>query len=400
MVADCSPIDVICRARSGLTGAVSGVVVGAFEHMCRAFADAGAAVLKAVANAFLTASSVDLSRAGIDRVLLVTTSIAMAIAVLLLMFQVVRTGVTMRGEHLAQGLVGVFKAGLATACVFSVAGLLLVVADELSAMIMDQTFGSTDAFSARFAKAVAIGSTGPTGPVLPAALLLIFGLIAVVVGAVLFGEMVFRHAAIVVIVAVSPIAAAGMITGSTAAWWRKLVTAGAQLIFLKPLIVLVFAIGFGVAGESDDTLGALAGLATLLLAAFAWPALARMCTWTAAHVAEAGGVTAVLGGMALTQAQRVPGRMMSMQANGSAFDSDRATMARNASAISAGLAPLGAGAAAAAGVGFAASAASHGPRGVGLMERPTSSEVPGPRMPAQDAYRPPPPPPPTEGENS
>lgn len=336
-MADCSAINLVCKARNGITGAVTGVVEGAFEHMCRAFADAGAAVLEAVAEAFLTASTINLGKAGIDRILVVTTSIAMSVALLLLTGQVIRTGLTMRGEHLAHGLVGVGKAALATACVFSVATLLLLVADQLSELIMAETFGSTEAFADRFANAVALTGANGTGFVVPAALMLVFGLLSVIVGAILFGEMLFRHAAIVVIVAVSPIAAAGMVAGGTAGWWRKLVTAGVQLIFLKPLIVLVFAIGFGVAGESDDILGVLAGLVTLTLAAVAWPALASMCTWTSGHIGEAGGFTAFLGGMAGAQARTMPGRMMSTQSRGSAFDSDRATMARNSTAIDAGL---------------------------------------------------------------
>lgn len=407
-MADCSPINLLCRTKNSITGAVSGVVEGAFEHMCRAFADAGAAVLEAVANAFLTASTIDLGKAGIDRVLIVTTSIAMALAVLLLIGQVIRTGLTMRGEHLAQGLVGVAKAALATACVVSVAALLLVIADELSQMIMAQTFGSTKAFADRFGKAVAFSGTNPAGFAGPAALMLIFGLVAVIVGAILFGEMLFRHAAIVVIIAVSPIAAAGLVAGSTAAWWRKLVTAGVQLIFLKPLIVLVFAIGFGVAGESDDVLGVMAGLVTLVLAAVAWPALAKMCTWTAVHVGEAGGLTALAAGTVGGRAARIPGRMMSTQASGSAFGSDRATIARNSAAIDAGLRGASrsgtAGASAAGGpVGMAVMAAGQaaGSARAGLvagMDRassagfgPAPASPPPPRNSPSSGYRPPPP---------
>lgn len=344
-MADCSPINLFCQARNGVSGTFTNVVEGAFEHMCRSFAEAGAAVLKAVADAFLATSTIDLQKAGIDRILVVTTSIGMAIAVLLLLGQIVRTGLTMRGEYLAHAMVGVFKAGLATACILSVAALLLAVADELSATIVDRTFGSTDAFAERFGTAVAFSSlTGTT----PAALLLVFGLLAVIVGVILFAEMLFRHAAIVVIVAVSPIAAAGMVAGSTATWWRKLVVAGVQLIFLKPLILLVFAVGFGVAGESKDVLGVLAGLTTLLLAAVAWPALAKMCTWTAAHVAEAGAFTALTAGLVGSQIRRAPSRM-SAQSTGSAFDSERATIMRHSSAINSGMAGGSTGAAAAGG---------------------------------------------------
>ncbi|MGQ0842806.1 MAG: hypothetical protein ACT4QF_01605 [Sporichthyaceae bacterium] len=332
-MAECAFYDVACKARGSLTGAVTGAVESAFDKMCRAFAEAGAAVLKAVADGFLASSTIDLNKAGIDRVLVATTSIGMGLAVLLLLAQVVRTGLTMRGEHLARGLTGVLKAAVATASVLTVATVLLAAADAMSESILAATFGSTEAFSERFARAVTFAGIGQGNAATPVALLLIFGLLAVLVGAILFAEMLFRHAAVVVIVATAPIGASGLVAGASTGWWRKLVTAGLQLIFLKPLIVLVFAVGFGVAGESQDVLGVLAGLVTLLLAAFAWPVLARFCTWTSAHVADAGGATAFVGGYLGAEARHLPRRMMSTQASGSSFDSDRATIARNSSAI-------------------------------------------------------------------
>ncbi|HEX3588917.1 MAG TPA: hypothetical protein VHV74_04735, partial [Pseudonocardiaceae bacterium] len=339
-MADCSFYDVACKTRNSLTGAVTGVVESAFEKMCREFADAGAAVLKAVADTFLASSTIDLGNAGIDNVLVVTTSIGMGLALLLLLGQVARTALTMRGEHLAHGIVGVLKAALVTGTVLTVAGVLLAAADALSQSILDATFGSTQAFSDRFGRAVTFSAIG-NGPAAPVALLLVFGLLAVFVGAVLFAEMLFRHAAVVAIVALAPIGASGLVGGSTTAWWRKLVTSGVQLIFLKPLIVLVFAVGFGVAGNSTDVLGVLAGLVTLLIAAFAWPVLARFCTWTSAHVADAGGATSFVGGFLGAEAGRMPRRVMSAQSRGSSFDSDRATIARNSATIDAGLASRG-----------------------------------------------------------
>jgi hypothetical protein len=362
-VADCALWDVTCHARHSVTNAVTGVVQGAFEKMCHEFADAGAAVLKAVANAFLASSTIDLNKAGIDGIMVITTSIGMGLALLLLLGQIIRTGLTMRGEHLAHGLVGVFKAALATATVLSVATVLLAAADALSRSILDSTFGGAQAFSDRFGRAVAFESFTATGG--PVALLLIFGLVAVIVGAVLFAEMLFRHAAIVVIVAAAPIGASGLVAGSTTGWWRKLVTAGVQLIFLKPLIVLVFAVGFAVAGNSGDVLGLLAGLTTLLIAAFAWPVLARFCTWTSAHVAEAGGATAFVGGFLGAEAARVPGRLMSAQSRGSSFDSDRATMARNSAFIDSAASGAG-GQLVGASVGGAAGGAAAGPVGLGV----------------------------------
>jgi hypothetical protein len=405
-VADCGPIDLLCKTKNGFTGAVTGVVESGFEKICHAIADAGSAVLKAVSDAFLATSSIDLQHAGIDRVLVVTTGIGMGLAVLLLLGQVIRAGASLRPDILAHAVVGVFKAGLATATVFAVTTALLAAADGLSASIMNATFGSTQAFSERFGKAVTFSGIGTGNPAAPVALLLIFGVVAAAVGVVLFAEMLFRHAAVVALVATSPIAASGLIARSTTDWWRKLVSAGVQAIFLKPLIVLIFAIGFGLAGTGTGVLNVLAGLTVLAIAAFAWYVLARFCTWTSAHVAEAGGAAAFVGGYLGAEARRIPGRVMSAQASGSSSEAGRATMARNNAIIDGGMASGSGAAGAAAGpVGMAAAggaaavgaAADHLKSG---MDRMAPGEGTAPPLPTADGpssspppFHPPSPPP-------
>lgn len=330
----CSSFDLLCHARGGVTGVVSNVAGSAFEQMCQAFADAGATVLNEVAQTFLATSTVDLDRSGINGIFAVTASIGAMVALLLLLGQVLRTGLTFRGEHLAHGVVGVLKAGLAIGCVTAAAGLLLAVADDLSELIMDETVGGRDAFTERLGSSVAFSSA--SGPAAPAALMLIFGLVAIVVGIILFAEMIFRHALIVVLVAVSPIAAAGMVAGHAAPWWRKLVTAGVQLIFLKPLIVLIFGVSFSVAGSSTGVVGILAGLTTLALAALAWPLLAKGCTWTAGQVGAAGGAGALVGGLAGAGSVAMLARGGAGAGAASMIDSDRATMARHQVAMNSG----------------------------------------------------------------
>lgn len=350
----CGNFDLLCHARGGVTGVVSNVASSAFERMCQAFADAGATVLNEVADTFLANSTVDLDRSGINGIFAVTASIGAMVALLLLLGQVLRTGLTFRGEHLAHGVVGVLKAGLAIGCVTAAAGLLLAVADDLSELIMDETVGGQDAFTERLGSSVAFSSA--SGPAAPAALMLIFGLVAIVVGIILFAEMIFRHALIVVLVAVSPIAAAGMVAGHAAPWWRKLVTAGVQLIFLKPLIVLIFGVSFSVAGSSTGVVGILAGLTTLALAALAWPLLAKGCTWTAGQVGAAGGAGALVGGLAGAGSVAMLARGGPGAGAASMIDSDRATMARHQLAMNtgAGLGRMG-----------GASGAAFGPAAVG-----------------------------------
>jgi hypothetical protein len=237
---------------------------------------------------------------------------------------------------MAQGVVGVFKAGLAIGSVMTVAALLLSVADELSDEIMSRTVGGAQQFSDRFASVGNFHGFTTAGPATPIALLLIFGLVGIVVGVILFGEMLFRHALLVVMVAVSPIAAAGMVAGSGAEWWRRHVSAGLRLIFLKPLIVLIFGVSFAVAGQGEGILNILAGLVTLAVAAMAWQLLGKVCTWSAGHAGSGGGVGAFLGGLVGAGAGlALSGRAMSRQSAGSIVESDRATIGRNIAAMDA-----------------------------------------------------------------
>jgi hypothetical protein len=101
-----------------------------------------------------------------------------------------------------------------------------------------------------------------------------------------------------VIVASAPISAAGQIGGSTQEWWRKLVKAGVQLALLKPVIALVFVIGFDMAGNSTGITGLVSGMAVLAMAVFAWPVVARFFTFTSAAIGGAMGVGALVGAVA------------------------------------------------------------------------------------------------------
>lgn len=396
----CSRFDLLCQARSGVGGVVSGVAGSAFERMCQAFADAGTTVLTEVAETFLATSTVDLQRSGVDGVFAVTASIGALVAVLLLLGQVIRTGLTFRGEHLAHGIVGVLKAGLAIGCVTASAALLLAVADDLSEIIMTETVGGRDAFTERLANSVSFTGTGGN-PAAPAALMLIFGLVAIVVGVVLFAEMIFRHALIVLLVAVSPIAAAGMVAGHAAPWFRKLVTAGLQLIFLKPLIVLIFGLSFSVAGSATGVVAVLAGLTTLALAAFAWPLLAKGCTWSAGQVGAAGGAGALIGGLAGAGSVAMLARGGAGAGAASIVDSDRATMARHhlaMTAASAGAGRMGP----ASGAEFGSAARTGGAGALAMAGSAASGQVRSgmDRMTAHaglDAGPPPPPPPAAPG---
>jgi hypothetical protein len=85
------------------------------------------------------------------------------------------------------------------------------------------------------------------------------------------------------------------VSETTKAWWSKLVSATIQLIILKPVIALVFAVGLSLTGKSTDTETLLEGILVLVLAVFAWPAVARFFTFASVTVAGGSGLGALLG---------------------------------------------------------------------------------------------------------
>jgi hypothetical protein len=273
-------------------GAVGDVASSAWDQVCKSFADAASQLLGAFGKAFVAIPNVDLASAGIRNVYGISLGLAATVAALLLLGQVISTAFSHDGSALAQALTGVGKAALATLLTLSVAGAGLAAADQLTNFIVTQTFGSVQVLSAKIAAIVSWTGSGAT---LQAALLLIFAVVGILLTIVLWFEMLLRNAAIAVLVATSPIAAAGQASQATKSWWPKLASATTQLIILKPIIALVFCVGFSLTARSSDVETLLTGMLVLLLAVIAWPVVARFFTFASVQVGGSAGLGAVLG---------------------------------------------------------------------------------------------------------
>jgi hypothetical protein len=263
----------------------------AWDTVCKSFADAAVTLLKAFAKAFVAFPNVDLSSTGVRNVYGLCLGLSGVLAALLLLVQIARTAITHDGEGLAQGVIGIGKAVLAFMTTLTVAGTGLVAADQVTVVIIEKSFGSSQGLEDKLA-AIFTWTSGTSG-----SLLLIIALIGMLLVTVLWFELLLRNAAVAVLIATSPIAAAGMVSQATKDWWSKLVSATLRLIILKPVIALVFAVAFGIMGgsQSEDIGTMLAGMLVLLLAVLAWPAIARFFTFAAAHTGGGTGLAAMLG---------------------------------------------------------------------------------------------------------
>ncbi|MEU7925163.1 hypothetical protein [Micromonospora sp. NPDC049107] len=298
MIAACDPLDTGasgCNPGDIIGGIVGGVAGNAWESVCKSFADAATSLLKTFADAFVAFPNIDLM--SIDGPYAISKWLAMGIGALLLLIQIIRTAVTQDGSALAQGLVGTGKAVLAFLATMLVANAALIASDEITKGIVDRSLGGNDGLKAKLTVLFQLSSVNGTS----ASLVLILALVGIVLTLVLWFEMLLRNAAIAVLLATSPIAAVGEISETTRSWWPKLCAATIQLIGLKPVIAMVFAIGFGVFGDPTDPTRAkdlttlLTGMLILLLAVVAWPVIARFFTFATVQAAAGGGMAGLLG---------------------------------------------------------------------------------------------------------
>lgn len=284
--------EIVGGVAGGVGDVVTSTALSAWEAVCQSFADAAVALLEGFAKAFVAFPTIDVESSAVRNVYGLSVGLAAIVAAILFLIQVGRTVLSHDGSGLSQGLVGLGKAALAIMVTLSVAGAALLAANELAAWIVTQTFDDAEGLRKKLTAIMATRS--PQGQ---ASLVLVLAVVGIILTLVLWFELLLSNAAVAVLVATAPIAAAGQIGETTKSWWPKLASATAQLIILKPVIALVFAVGFGIAGDADpkDVGTLLSGMLILLLAALAWPAIARFFAFTTIHVGGGAGLAAVLG---------------------------------------------------------------------------------------------------------
>lgn len=355
------------QAGSAVGGAVSSMAGSAWDAICRSFADAFTSVLQWFGKVFISMPDPDLG--SIHGVYAISLTLGMLVAMFLLIMQAGSVVWTRSGAPLAQALIGLPKAALAALLTLAVAAQIMAASDYLANWIVTSSGTSMTAFTQRLTTLLALSSVD--GPEIPSVLLLLFGLLGIVVVLVLWFELVLRNAVFCVLVATAPIGAAGQIGSSTQDWWRKLVKAGVQLAMVKPVIALVFVIGFDMAGTATGITGLISGMAVLFMAVFAWPAIGRLFTFTSAAMGGAMGAGALVGAVANRTAGGGPGidpasfgqfsERQAMSANAARSGGASASSGGSAGAATGSKDAVGGGAA-----GGAAASAAAGPAGVAV----------------------------------
>ena len=216
-------------------------------------------------------------------------SIAAGIALLFLLLTGASTLLHRDPARLGRAVVMVAGAGLGTGAAVAVTGLLVAISDQLSAAVT--TGSGQDLRTALRGMGAALAATGVvTGNgAAPLFAVGLGGVVTALAAAVIWLELLLREVAIYAALLFFPIGLAGLAWAPSAAWARRLAELLAALIFAKFVIVAILTLAAaGLASGSQGFAGVLAGIALLVVSAFAPFLLLRLIG--VAEVAAAAGV--------------------------------------------------------------------------------------------------------------
>jgi hypothetical protein len=192
-----------------------------------------------------------------------------------------RMAITRRGNPLLDLGSGLLTIAAATTIGAAAAALLLRAGDAWSAWVLRTSTGGQ--FTQRLIQLLDLG--GAAAP----AVVLIFGVIAIILALAQAVLMLFRQASLIILAGVLPLAAAGSLNPATRPWLRKVTSWMLALICYKPAAAAVYATAFTLAGSGHSATTALTGFAMLALSVFTLPALMKFFTWTTGTIASGGG---------------------------------------------------------------------------------------------------------------
>jgi hypothetical protein len=258
-----NPLDMLGLIGDAAGSSIGEIAEGVFESIMRGIWDASLFILREAFKLADTFSvfTVSTTEGPVGVLWPVMLWIGGVLALGLFFWQI--TSTMLRGGRGFTRLAGgPFQYGVALAVTVGMVGVFLAGADALTTAILDYSLharnfddalsltGFTDAASDGV-KAVVLALAGLVG-VFPAAL----GYIV---------EMLFREAAIYVLVATIPLTAAGLLANVTASWFWRTVRWLLAAIAMKPVLALTLVLGIAIAGGAQGLSGLLAGIGVLLI---------------------------------------------------------------------------------------------------------------------------------------
>lgn len=222
--------DTAASAQAAASEYVLGGIANAFVHAAAELGELALSVLN-------SSTAVDLSAQWLQSNVAVLAAVTLPVLVGLFVIQVATSVLRREAGGLARAVVGVGKAVVGSVLALAVTQLALTAVDEICEAIASAA-GTTvaDAAGQFFSFTVLASGTSP-GLALIIAVLLCVGFL------LLWGVLLFRKAALILIAVFAPIAFAGSVWDQTRMWTRRWMEIVAALVFSKLVIVVVFVVG-------------------------------------------------------------------------------------------------------------------------------------------------------------
>lgn len=289
----CNPLtDPACAANKVITSVTGSVAGDVLNGIAQAVTAGVKWIIENTATWWLHISSPNLAgEPAITAMQSWLLPITAAVAVAGVIAAGARMALTRRANPLLDVTGGLLTLAAASTLGVTAATLLLKAGDAWSSWVLQVSTGGQ--FTQRLILALDLGQGAAP------AVVLVFGVIAIVLSLVQAALMLFRQAALVILAGVLPLAAAGSIAPMTRAWVRKVTAWMLTLICYKPAAAAVYAAAFTMMGSGGSPQTALMGFVMLLLSVLTLPALMKFFTWTTGTIASSGGGGQLLGAATL-----------------------------------------------------------------------------------------------------
>jgi hypothetical protein len=264
------PLDPLCSTAGDLVGEVAGTAGdvatdAVLGGLGAAFVSAADSVVETSLAALDATTGVNLSAAWFRDNLGVMTAVTLPVVVGLFVLQVITSVVRREPGGLARAAAGAAKATIGAVLAIGVTQAVLLATDGICQAIAHAAGTTIEDAARRF-----IQLTWLASPAASPALQMLLGL-AVIIGAVLlWGVLLFRKAAILLVAVFAPLAFAGSVWDPTRIWVRRWIEVVAALVLSKIVIVVVFVLGASafsrpVASTSSSTADMAGSLSDLLV---------------------------------------------------------------------------------------------------------------------------------------
>lgn len=262
-------------------GAQHQLVHSSLELVSKQISDAVAWLVRTTVTWWVSVPTVDVTHQPvIDDLRSWFLPIALAVTVAGLIAAGARMAATRKANPLIDVTGGLMVIATVGALGVSAPSLLLKIGDVWSTWVLDRSTGH--AFAQRMADVLSMHAISP-------GFVLVFGTIALLMAAVQAILMLLRETAILILIGLLPLAAAGAMSPAMRGWIKRVVAWLLALIVYKPAAAAVYAMAFALIGKGNGLRVILMGFCALLLSLIALPVLIKFFTFATGSVGQSAG---------------------------------------------------------------------------------------------------------------